>query len=306
MKLLIASLLFLVPTLATARDRCTNPSEYTIDRRCYVTDAQKQIKPYNAVAGLITGDSAPYCSGTVVRGKDKLYVVTAKHCVLDSENNISETLMVVMPDNRKFNVRRVDVGHYVLDDNDTRGGDWAIYEFEHSDIDIPYVNLTDGQGLFLDQARSLGYGGLRIMSDSEITTFKNKYWEYLRGTSNTASSEYRLSQIIDGVVIDNSKLLGDYVKKTMTFDGAQTLFRDTKNMKISTCTYTRDGELQGCQSWGGDSGGGVFDDENELMGIVSSSHMTIGGAAHALSKGNVNLQPSSPWNNKKIDDLFDR
>ena len=36
-----------------AADHCTNPTEYTIDRRCYVTDKQKQQKPYNAVVEVL-------------------------------------------------------------------------------------------------------------------------------------------------------------------------------------------------------------------------------------------------------------
>ena len=54
-----------MPQFVLSADSCTNPSEYTIDRRCYVTDKQKQQKPYNATVGLIDVDGYIYCTGTL-------------------------------------------------------------------------------------------------------------------------------------------------------------------------------------------------------------------------------------------------
>ena len=70
-KYAISSLLFLMPFVAMAADdHCTKPDEYTIDKRCYVTDEQKSQKPYNSVVQVIIPDKNGICTGTIVKEKD--------------------------------------------------------------------------------------------------------------------------------------------------------------------------------------------------------------------------------------------
>ena len=65
-KYITISLLLFVPFMSMAADHCTNPKEYTVDKRCYVTDEQKKEKPYNAVVALIDNVD-PYFTGTIVK-----------------------------------------------------------------------------------------------------------------------------------------------------------------------------------------------------------------------------------------------
>ena len=58
------------------------------------------------------------------------------------------------------------------------------------------------------------------------------------------------------------------------------LFLD-KKLKVSHCYFTSSGDSVGCQIWGGNSGGGVFDDDGKLMGILTGYEAIIGGKNHA-------------------------
>ena len=57
-RFMLAGMIFM-PSVSMAADHCTNPKEYTIDKRCYVTDEQKKEKPYNAVVALVHDDGEP-------------------------------------------------------------------------------------------------------------------------------------------------------------------------------------------------------------------------------------------------------
>ena len=61
-------------------DACTKPSAYTMDKRCYVKSSDKTKKPYNAVVSLAGIDGKFFCTGTIVKYNNKLYLYTAKHC----------------------------------------------------------------------------------------------------------------------------------------------------------------------------------------------------------------------------------
>lgn len=64
----ILSLILLAPYASFGRDSCTNKNgEYTIDRRCYVTDEQKRVSPYNAVVRLDD------CTSTIVKHNNRYY-----------------------------------------------------------------------------------------------------------------------------------------------------------------------------------------------------------------------------------------
>ena len=177
MKRIILFLLFLaVPVNLLAEDACTNPDEYTIDQRCYVTDEQKKEKPYNAVVAMVNGDSV-YCTGTIVRQNGKLWVYTAKHCTdRDKDGMPDKKLSVQSQDGTLFDVYLVKTGVYDIKQDSGLDGDLAIYEIRDND-DLPFVfravrGVNDAP--YYD-GRVVGYGLLKVMSDIEIENFKALY-----------------------------------------------------------------------------------------------------------------------------------
>lgn len=77
---IITFVLLVLPSIAMATDGCVHPEQYTIDRRCYVTDVQKERLPYNTVVALVE-DGIKYCTGTIIKDENgDLYVYTARLC----------------------------------------------------------------------------------------------------------------------------------------------------------------------------------------------------------------------------------
>ena len=83
-------------------DACTKPNEFTIDKRCYVTEAQKQTKPFNAVASLKDIMGGIYCSGVIVEKKGELYLYTAKHCVQNDFGGTASIVLTSVNGSRRF------------------------------------------------------------------------------------------------------------------------------------------------------------------------------------------------------------
>ena len=48
--------------------------------------------------------------------------------------------------------------------------------------------------------------------------------------------------------------------------------------------------MSNCQGWGGNSGGGIFDENGNIMAIVTLGNYQIGGAEHATITGGINFQ----------------
>jgi hypothetical protein len=98
-KILMFLLLCVFVSPVYGRDRCSGKTdEYTIDKRCYVTDEQKKDTPYNAVVSV-----EDMCSGTIVKYGDRYYVYTAAHCVeSDDGNAIKESIMITLQNNRRY------------------------------------------------------------------------------------------------------------------------------------------------------------------------------------------------------------
>ena len=194
-KCILTSLLLFVPFISMATDRCTNPKEYTVDRRCYVTDKQKQQKPYNAVVALIDENGEIYCTGTLAAftGWSKSStiprnLITARHCVKDSVKELT----VRLQDGREFSVSPKEMSDLDLSSRNAWNlfearKDWAIYSFYgptsvFSEISPVYIKNQDipvGAEISV-----VGYGALKIMSDIEIAEFKQKYLEHLKQTEN--------------------------------------------------------------------------------------------------------------------------
>ena len=308
-KILILFSLLFVPNFCWALDdACTKPDEYTIDKRCYVTDAQKKTKPYNAVVALLDNDYNGFCTGTMVRYNGGYYLYTAKHCTAYSKactdpylrvGKMAGTLAIKLQDDTILDVALNAAGCDTVDSDD-----WAIYEIVNDDNDkIAYVE-TSNKTKWSNKdygAKLVGYGSLKIMSDKEINEFKEIYSGYLKNRKNIKSdgSEIKYGWLYNGVNTDN-----EYVEvfiANMSTSYFQRIFEDNKYLKVSNCIYSGKSERKGCQSWGGNSGGGVFDDEGNLMAIHSSGYHIIGGVYHASpdipgtrGTGTVNLL-KEPW-----------
>ena len=191
----ILSLLF-VPTFVWAGDACTNPSEYTIDKRCYVTDEQKQQKPYNAVVGIINKYDEIDCTGTIVRVNDKLFLYTAKHCALYLFTKVSKNLKFKTIDNQEIMADLLTSGDFVEDwfgEYENPDGDWAVYSFKEQNI--PFVNISDKNTD--DKSFSVGYGTLNILNDKQIKNIKKQYFEYMRKGENQYGEKVRLNKTED-------------------------------------------------------------------------------------------------------------
>ena len=176
-RFMLAGMMFM-PSVSMAADSCTIPIHYTIDKRCYVTDAQKRTKPYNAVVELDNG-----CTGTILNFGGRLVVHTAKHCVVDDAGTVRDTITVMTQTGKKISVKLKDWGDFDATGLDLdRSGDWVYYTIASADGDgVSWASLTDSNRLQeRNAARVVGYGWLKIMADMEISQFKQKYIKYLK------------------------------------------------------------------------------------------------------------------------------
>ena len=278
-----------MPSVSVAADHCTNPTEYTVDKRCYVTEAQKRTKPYNAVVALVLYGQH-YCTGTIVKGKNgKPYLYTAKHCADDANYMVRSELEIKLQDGRELSVTKNNVGNYDAEHDKNFYGDWAIYSIAQSDV--PMVKKSSKREIGVAplepyyDATVVGYGALKIMSDAEIADFKSKYITYLKDEKNIdAKGDEDTYGFTDGGVdtYDNA-----YVKNFLTDNDdywSNELKGDTSKLKLSHCTYSGTGRMIGCQGWGGNSGGPIFDDRGNIMGIHTRGNRVIGGSRHAGSE----------------------
>ena len=273
-KYIITSLLFFVSAVAMADDHCTNPNEYTIDRRCYVTDEQKTQKPYSAVARIDIEEIGAYCTGTIVKEKDGTpYLFTAKHCVyrpfLDGKS-VDTVKIKLEKDNIEYEATKYACGNY-FGSWKTYGGDWAVYklsEDKKEDFLKIAVEKTNKSPNGKYSARLVGYGALKIMSDEEIRDFKQSYIEHLK----------RKKETVDFTADDNR---GVSVSNEFLEQEMPNLIDDHTALKVSFCQYGPNNGI-GCQGWFGNSGGPVFDDGGKIMAIVSrAGYSAIGGKDHA-------------------------
>lgn len=288
-KYITASLFLFIPFMSMAADRCTNLTGYKIDKRCYVNNAQKQTQPYNATVALVNvATNFVYCTGTIRNFNGVPYIYTANHCVQDL-NTLKNTIQVRTQDGYMLTVSlnthgTYKQGTYTRDRHD----DFAIYSISPADYPkIPAMtefshNPKNNQNTY--QARVIGYGALKIMADAEINQFKQKYKTYLKNqkgiTSNGSETQYSWQS--GGV-----NLQSGYGKEFLVYLAEnepsyyKDVFKNSSMLKISYCTFSGAGVAQGCQIWGGNSGGGVFDETGNLMGIIAGYKRTIGGTMHS-------------------------
>ena len=289
-RFMLAGMMFM-PSVSVAADHCTNPTEYTVDKRCYVTDAQKRTKPYNAVVAVGFYDGEYYfthCTGTIVKGKNgKPYLYTAKHCTGDANYVVQSELEIKLQDGRILTVTINNVGNYNIETDKNFHGDWAIYSIAQSDV--PMVEKSSkweiGVAPFEPyyDAIDVGYGALKIMSDAEIAEFKSKYITYLKDEKNIDSNGNESAYgFIDGGVDTKYAYVKNFLTKNNDYWSGLT--SDMSKLKLSHCTYSSTGRMIGCQGWGVNSGGPIFDNDGKIMGIFTRVARVIGGSRHAGSK----------------------
>lgn len=292
-KIFITSLAILIPLVSWGGDICTRGvDEYTTDKRCYVTEKQKNEKPYNAVVvvmrdGAVEGGD---CTGTIVNDKDgKAYLYTAKHCTdLNDDGRSDISLNIKTPTGLKLQVTKSKVGNLDIKTKQNLSGDWAIYSFGFSNDILPGVNTSSFSGGGYQSVRVIGYGRLKIMSNKEIDAFRQKYITYLKSRGVEISRKNRNTYGMDAYSISAGN--HNVIKFIDQLDPAyrDNIFNDTK-LKESKCVYYGQNRMRECQVWNGNSGGGIFDKQGNIIGIVSYGSNVIGGIHHAELTGNVGL-----------------
>ena len=325
------------------RDGCIENKKYskdfTIDRRCYVTDEQKQQAPYNAVVALINDNNKTFCTGTIFHDNQDflledafkyetklpvpgLFVYTAAHCVQDNKY-ISNTdkLKIRLQNGKEIIVTKISVGSRpFLGISET---DYAVYKIpEIEQNGLPYVDIAydeDKNG----QLNVIGYGSLSIMTDKDIHEYKEAYVNFLRGyLEKIYKDKEDLLPQYDCAKLKGTNLYDDCIKRNKTLGYGLHYSKDPENKYIGSWIdeqlnehheYFDDGggiltanksfanfvkiyplpmddllkssncyinsKTDFCQSWFGNSGGGVFKEE-KLLGIVSNAVAIFGGKNH--------------------------
>ncbi|MBO7559879.1 MAG: hypothetical protein J6T27_01845 [Alphaproteobacteria bacterium] len=290
-KIVFGFLLSFLPINLLA-DVCVNPSEYTVDRRCYVDDATWSTKPYKHVLKMkYIDDDLVFCTANMVSGK----ILTARHCISDAK--IGELEFIAF-DGSRIRVQQSFSGasEFVTSDQD-----WIVFmpisawqDFVSSNsirnISDDFVGAgKNSEGIIA------GFGGLKILSDQEILNFQKAYKEYIELFGSYFDSD---DTEIDENSVNLTDTIKDDKKKYLFYDTispyllkydlpeVKELFFDTEQLKVGFCKDIQlmDGyDILGvtkCQAWGGNSGGGLYVDKNEkglwyLMGLLLGGKSVI-------------------------------
>lgn len=277
---------------------------YTVDKRCYVTNEQKKTKPYSAVVALVDGDFI-YCTGTVIKFNGRFYLYTAKHCTDNDGDNIADdTLQIKTQTGKVVTVYKNNLGSYDIKNDEKHYGDWAIYSIKQTDLVAVETTTREKKDLYSYYARLIGYGALKIMSDDEINKFKSNYITYLKNLGETDEDIKKYPQLYGITKNGGIRETNDWVNVflgNMEPDYLLDLFANHE-LKYSMCKYwANSGIGDGCQAWPGNSGGGIFDIEDNLMAILTRVFADIGGLEHASAKQNSRSNPTSISLLKKVE-----
>ena len=296
MKRIFVLFLLFVPFVSLADDVCTNPEAYTVDKRCYVTDEQKKEKPYNSVATFILANGRTHCSGTIVKRQGLTmddvgyFLYTAQHCADLNHDHITDDLLRIrLPSDQEFNAKLVKQGNWDYQQpSASQMGDWAKYRLvtiEQNSADNvkdslngAYVKINDSFARGAKNVRIIGYGKLKIMSDQDIQDFKNEYADFIENMGIDVNDTHT----------DDGGIYGEGVTRFVFSNNNH--FNDDL-LKVSKCHQDANTKFTGCQGWSGNSGGGAFDDNGNLMWIVTLGHYQIGGKDHASIIGGENFLP---------------
>ncbi len=238
------------------RDGCINNGEYfyqyTIDRRCYITEKQKKLSPFNAVVALYETDvNNPYCTGTIVKDENdgNLYVYTATHC---GESDPNATINIKLQ-----NGQTIEKLHRVASNLGNIRTDAAIYKIPKK-YKLPFVTVGTEGGVY----DVIGYGSLPIMSDEQIANIKQTVaaeLDKLGSPLTEASFSFFLSFIMQFVT--DPELKASF--------GCTLHEYGQQHTEPSTDKTT-------CQLWTGNSGGPMFNSKTgELVGIATAAYSRV-------------------------------
>jgi hypothetical protein len=250
-------------------DACTKPDKYTIDKRCYVTRSQKREKPYNSVVYFKPSVNQG-CSGVLVKENQQIYLYTAKHCF---KQNVKNSMTVSTSTNRAVNV---------ILDAVSQDRDFIKYTVKKENVD--FVDIVEkSKNLREQEVLVVGYGGLEILSDKTIEDFQTKYINYLKQVKGVTVSDINENYgVFDNGAISYQhekvkEFLAYLAENDEFFYNRVDIDNKGRHMKMSRCTYYTSGFFDGCQAVVGDSGGGMFDSNGDLIGIVIKAYSSIGG-----------------------------
>lgn len=269
-RLIVFLLCFVLMPIMSWADICTDPEskEYVSDRRCYVSKEDLGKKPFNAVVPL-SDDGHIYCSGVVVKYQGKLYLYTAKHCVHQGKGQ-RRSIYILDKENDYLSAEKYKADPVI---------DVAVYSIDEDKM--PSVNLNEDFDYFDNngEVSVIGYGSLKIMTETEIEGFAQKYMEYLEFPPQPLKTKTK--GIESGGIAYKNDDVQNFIMYLRDNDPHYywDIFMD-KGLKVSKCIYDSIGEIEDCQAWYGNSGGGVFDANGNVIGIISRGYGIIGGENH--------------------------
>lgn len=309
---------------------CAYADDYTIDKRQYVSKAQWATVPYRHVLAVRyagRGVRGNFCTANMVGGK----IVTAKHCLYDDYglDEFAKHVRFVAWNGTEIQVKDIVAGAYDRETDTVFAGDWAVLTPKEEFQDFVMKNSTVIENVASVKGRpvvQIGFGGLKILSDQEIDAFHKAYVKFLR------DNEDKLGKQDVEAAIDKANRRGIDLETQFGYlfmDARQrygidvdgTWFADMSRLKLSRCKmggyfgvyqdYKDTFEDTMCQSWGGDSGGGIFVDWDTvgpvrtgyvpIVAVMTRGSRQIGGWQHAgvMNNASVPLSPMSHIVNDK-------
>lgn len=260
---------------------------YTFDKRKYINAWSSEPYSYVLKMQLKTGGS-PFCTANMVAGK----IVTAKHCVV---NKNLKDISFTTSDGRKLCAVSGTLGQYVEGQASTYNGDWAVLEPCSKDKEYVKKNSLSlfGEKVPVSVAPSkvsyLGFGALKIMSDEEIEQFKQAYYSFVYDNAKDKPEKDKKTFVAKATANRNSsvqlnKTTGQRFLRNMNKYGVNpNILKDTNNLKESVCATNKDPNKTNllknlkCQSWGGDSGGGLY-----MIGFAKDTYGNISKEARFI------------------------
>ena len=296
-RLFVIFLLLFLPVVTVAdnglHDGCVEngkyKSEYTIDRRCYVTNEQKQISPYSAVVALLDDKNNIYCTGTIFRDNQDflledafkyetklpvpgLFVYTAAHCIN------GDRVKIRLQNGKEIITERVSGIHSFWNKSTT---DWAIYKIpEREQNGLPYVDIAYGENGEAE-LKVVGYGSLAIMTDKEIKDYKQAYIDFLKSdlakkTDTDTLIEANCKNRTDGLSYDSCKYIYETKQDyNQNYFGRQLKYLDNVDAPGVPSDYFVDGAISTHES--------VFEEFNKTHSLPNNIDLLKESVCHMNS-----------------------
>ena len=151
MKHVFAFLLLFIPNVVLADDACTNPIDYTLDRRCYVTNSEKMDFPYNTVVRI--GDVA---TGTIIGPN---LILTCRSCVNPEQyNTYHGDIEFYTSDNQRHIAREL-----FTPTDQTPESEWALLKTKDT-FEMPFLEVSHSHDA--SNLEQIGFSALKILSEN--------------------------------------------------------------------------------------------------------------------------------------------